>query len=61
VAEAVLQMLVEADVEGLLVLGDERSGHIEERVRAFLDRPLAGEWPYLCWTSANSGQPVVAP
>jgi putative transposase len=23
---------------------------IDERVHAFLDRPLVGEWPYLGWT-----------
>ena len=64
VAEAVLQLLMEADVEGLIGAGRyERTGigkstvsklckEIDERVGAFLDRPLSGEWPYL-WLDAT--------
>ena len=29
-----------------------QAGEIDERVHAFLDRPLAGEWPYL-WLDAT--------
>ena len=29
-----------------------KAGEIDERVHAFLDRPLAGEWPYL-WLDAT--------
>jgi putative transposase len=29
-----------------------KAGEIDERVNAFLDRPLAGEWPYL-WLDAT--------
>ena len=25
-------------------------GEIDERVNAFLDRPIEGDWPYLCST-----------
>jgi transposase-like protein len=70
VAEAVLQLLMETDVEGLIGAGRyERSGERTTwrngyrdrtldtrlgalRVHAFLDRPLAGEWPYL-WLDAT--------
>jgi putative transposase len=88
VAEAVLQMLMEADVErkvsekaliaviqeawiggvstrrvddlvqamGLSGIGKSQVSQlckdIDERVHAFLDRPLAGEWPYL-WLDAT--------
>src|SRR5918998_842752 len=65
VAEAVLQMLVEADVEGLIGAGrhertverlNYRNGFrdrtLDTRLGAFLDRPLSGEWPYL-WLDAT--------
>src|SRR5215217_6471735 len=79
VAEAVLQLLMEADVEGVIqeawiggvstrrvdelaqamgLSGINKSQvsklckDIEERVNAFLDRPLSGEWPYL-WLDAT--------
>src|SRR5919202_982482 len=82
VAEAVLQLLMETDVEALIGVIQEAwiggvstrrvddlvqamglSGisksqvsklckEIDERVHAFLDRPLAGEWPYL-WLDAT--------
>ena len=29
-----------------------KAGEIDERVHAFLDRPLAGEWPYV-WLDAT--------
>jgi hypothetical protein len=27
---------------------------IDERVKAFLDRPLEGDWPYVWWTPPTS-------
>ncbi len=87
VAEAVVRLLMETDVEGLIGAGASRAvrrAHdptatataigdlvqamglagiskstvgklckdIDDRANAFLDRPLAGEWPYL-WLDAT--------
>src|SRR5205085_8976502 len=41
-----------AGLEALQEPALAKAGEIDERVHAFLDRPLAGEWPYL-WLDAT--------